>query len=120
MKESPRLMFDFLQCRTDPEYNPTVLYDAACLFKEFSLNRETRRTMQALACSDSVHESNHSAFLKSFMSSIHPKLKYKNSESAEQFNSLLRKISNSLVFMNLDNYLIAVKISLVSIICGKI
>jgi hypothetical protein len=88
MKESPRLMFDFLQCRTDPEYNPTVLYDAACLFKEFSLNRETRRTMHALACSDSVHESNHSACLKCFMSSIHPKLKYKNSESAEQFNAV--------------------------------
>jgi hypothetical protein len=110
MKESPRLMFDFLQCRTDPDYKPTVLYDAACLFKEFSLNRETRTSMEALACSDSVHEANHTACLRSFMSSIHPLMKTKNSESAEQFNSLLRKISNSLVFMNLDNYLVAVKI----------
>ena len=110
MKESPRLMFDFLQCRTEPQYNPTVLYDAACLFKEFFLNRETRSAMTGLACSDGVHETNHSACLKSFMSSLHPSLKSKNSESAEQFNSLLRKVSNSLVFMNLDNYLIAVKV----------
>ena len=41
-------MFDFLQYRTEPEYAPTVLYDAACLFKEFSLNRETRRAIQSL------------------------------------------------------------------------
>ena len=66
--------------------------------------------MEALACSDSVHEANHTACLRSFMSSIHPLKKTKTSESAEQFNSLLRKISNSLVFMNLDNYLVAVKI----------
>ena len=110
MKESPRLMFDFLQCRTEPQYNPTVLYDAACLFKEFSLNRETRSAMTGLACSDGVHEINHSACLKSFMSSLHLSLKSKNSESAEQFNSLLRKVTNSLVFMNLDNYLIALKV----------
>ena len=66
--------------------------------------------MTGLACSDGVHETNHSACLKSFMSSLHLSLKSKNSESAEQFNSLLRKVSNSLVFMNLDNYLIAVKV----------
>ena len=71
MKESPRLIFDFMKCRTDPEYKPTVLYDAACLFKEFSLNRETRESMEALACSDSVHEANHTNCL-SFMTSIHP------------------------------------------------
>ena len=110
MKESPRLMFDFVQCRTEPEYALTVLYDAACMFKEFSLNRDTIRAMQSLACSDAVNEADHRACLKCFMSTIYPSLNCKNTESAEQFISLLRKISNSLVFMTLDDYLVAVKI----------
>ena len=60
------------------------------------------------ACLESVHGTNHSARLKSWMSSLNPGLTSTNSESAEQFNSLLRKVSNSLVFRSLDNYLAAV------------
>ena len=110
MKESPRLMFDFLQCRCEPEYSPDVIYDASCLLKEFGLNRETRKFMKVLTATDPVHEENHTGCLKTFMSTIYPHMKCRNRESAEQFNSLLRRVSSSLVFMNLENYLSALNV----------
>ena len=70
MKESPRLMFDFVQTRCEQAYKPDVVYDASCLLKEFGLNRETRRFMEILTATDPVHEENHSGCLKSFMSTV--------------------------------------------------
>ena len=70
MKESPRLTFNFIQCRCELDYNSDILYDASCLLKKFGLNRETRRFMEILAATDPVHEDNHTGYLSTFMKSF--------------------------------------------------
>ena len=110
MRESPRLMFDFIQCRCDPEYKPDVIYDTSCLLKEFGLNRETKQFMEILTATDPVHEDKRTGCIDTFMSTTYSHMNSRNRESAEQFNSLLRKVSSSLVFMGLDSYLEAVKL----------
>ena len=50
-------------------YSPQIIYDNACKFKEFGLNRETRRFMQIQISCDRFHESNHTSCGKLFKSS---------------------------------------------------
>ena len=56
MRESLILMFDFIQCRCEPEYKLDVIYGASCLLNEFGINRETKRFMEILTATDPVHE----------------------------------------------------------------
>ena len=109
-KESPKLMTDFVTCRTERTYNPKVFYDASCIYKEHGLNRETRRFMRAFAATEPFHEPNHSACLPSFKSTNYDSLGKQNREGAEQFNALLQRISGSIMFMSLENYLNAVTV----------
>ena len=46
--ESPRIIFDLINCRFDEDYNPKIIYDASCRLKEFGLNREPKRIMDIL------------------------------------------------------------------------
>ena len=44
--ESPQMIFDVIMSRFPQNYSPQIIYDNACKFKEFGLNRETRRFKQ--------------------------------------------------------------------------
>ena len=102
-------MFSVGAPRCELDYNPDVLYDAYYLLKEIGLNRENMRFMKILSATNPVHEDNHIDCRSTFMSTLYPHMKSHNPENAKQLNSLLRKVSSSLVFMNLDNYLTRVK-----------
>ena len=45
--ESPSMLFDLVMTRFEDSYNPTIIFDASCLAKEYGLNRELRKI-----CSD--------------------------------------------------------------------
>ena len=53
--ESPSMLFDLAMTRFEDSYNPTIIYDASCLAKEYGLNRELRRFMRIKVCSDRFH-----------------------------------------------------------------
>ena len=46
------MLFDLVMTRFEDSYNPTIIYDASCLAKEYGLNRELRRFMRIKICSD--------------------------------------------------------------------
>ena len=46
--ESPRMLFDLIMMRFEPECNPDIIYDASCLVKEYGLSRELHRFMSFL------------------------------------------------------------------------
>ena len=108
--KSPRLMFDIIMCRFKESYNPVVIYDASCCLKEMGLNREPKRFLDLLICSDPVHCGNHTTCLPTFLSTKYPHLDKANKEAAEQFNSILRNVAHSVTFMNYNNYMSAMKI----------
>ena len=64
--ESPQMIFDVIMPRFPQNYSPQIIYDNACKFKEFGLNRETRRFMQIQITCDRFHESNHTSCGKLF------------------------------------------------------
>ena len=67
--ESPQMIFDVIMSRFPQNYSPQIIYNNACKFKEFGLNRETRRFMQIQITCDRFHESNHTSCGRSFKSS---------------------------------------------------
>ena len=91
MHESPRLIFDIITTRFPLNYNPKWIYDAACRAKELGLNREPRRMMETLFCTDPVHVDNHTRCLESYSSTEYRSLHALNKEACEQFNSVLLK-----------------------------
>ena len=50
--ESPSMLFDLVMTRFEDSYNPTIIFDASCLAKEYGLNRKLRRFMKIKICSD--------------------------------------------------------------------
>ena len=108
--ESPKIIFDIVMTRFEPEYSPDLIYDASCKAKEVGLNREPRRFMELLITSDPLHIENHSTCSDSFQSTKYKHLKGLNKEACEQFNSILRRIQTSLTYMTYKNYLNALKV----------
>ena len=90
--ESPRMLFDLIMMRFEPECNPDIIYDASCLVKEYGLSRELHRFMSICITTDRFHEQNHKTCSDSFKTSKYPGLSSLNSEACEQKNSALRKI----------------------------
>ena len=109
-KESPRMMFDLKMTRFPLNYNPTIVFDASCLSKEMGLNRELKIYMENRSVTDNFHEENHTGCVPSFRSSLYTDLQSRNTEACEQFNALLRRVGTSLMFMNLDHYINAVRV----------
>ena len=108
--ESPRIIFDLITTRFEPDYKPNIIYDASCRLKELGLNREPELFMSLLITSDPLHIPNHTTCNQSFQSSKYPELKPLNKEACEQFNSLLRTIQTSLTYMSYEHYMAAMKV----------
>ena len=108
--ESPRIIFDLIMTRFEPEYNPTIIYDASCRAKEMGLNREPGRFLEIKFASDPLHIDNHTTCSASFQSTMHSELRKLNKEACEQFNSLLRSVQSSVSYMKFENYLQAIRI----------
>ena len=85
--ESPSMLFNLVMTRFEENYNPHIIYDASCLSKEYGYNRELRRFMKLRITTDRFHQYN-------LLS-----LNEANSEACEQFNSALRRITNSTTFI---------------------
>ena len=98
--ESPSMLFDLVMTRFEDSYNPTIIYDASCLAKEYGLNRELRRFMRIKICSDRFHQCNHTTCCDSFKSSEYGSLLKINTEAAEQTNSVLRRLTTSTTYMS--------------------
>ena len=110
--ESPQMIFDVIMSRFPQNYSPQIIYDNACKFKEFGLNRETRRFMQIQITCDRFHESNHTSCGKSFKSSEYIQLLGKNTQACEQVNAKLRMIASTCTFMNADMFMRAITLFL--------
>ena len=108
--ESPRIIFDIIMTRFEDDYNPTIVYDASCRLKEFGLIREPSRFTQMRFVTDPLHIENHTSCMESFRSTSYADMKVLNKEACEQFNSLLRSIQKSVTYMDLESYLLAMKI----------
>ena len=104
------MMFELKMTRFPLQYNPTIVFDASCLSKEVGLNRELKIYMENRSVTDNFHEENHTGCIPSFRSSLYTDLQSRNTEACEQFNALLRRIGTSLMFMNLDHYINAVRV----------
>ena len=98
--ESPSMLFDLVMTRFEDSYNPTIIYDASCLAKEYGLNRELRRFMRIKICSDRFHQCNHTTCCDSFKSSEYGSLLKINTDAAEQTNSVLRRLTTSTTYMS--------------------
>ena len=107
--ESPSMLFDLVMTRFEDSYNPTIIYDASCLAKEYGLNRELRRFMRIKICSDRFHQCNHTTCCDSFKSSEYGSLLKINTEAAEQTNSVLRRLTTSTTYMSPMLYLRSLK-----------
>ena len=94
------MLFDLVMTRFEDSYNPTIIYDASCLAKEYGLNRELRRFMRIKICSDRFHQCNHTTCCDSFKSSEYGSLLKINTEAAEQTNSVLRRLTTSTTYMS--------------------
>ena len=68
------------------------------------------RFTQMRFVTDSLHIENNTSCLKSFRSTLYADMKVLNKEACEQFNSLLRSIQKSVTYMDLESYLLAMKI----------
>ena len=111
--ESPQMMiFDVIMSRFPQNYSPQIIYDNACKFKEFGLNREKRRFMQIQITCDRFHESNHTSCGKSFKFSEYIQLLGKNTQACEQVNAKLRMIASTCTFMNADMFMRAITLFL--------
>ena len=108
--ESPSMLFDLVMTRFEDSYNPTVIYDASCLAKEYGLNRELRRFIRIKICSDRFHQCNHTTCCDSFKSSEYGSLLKINTEAAEQTNSVLRRTTTSTTYMSPMIYLRSLKL----------
>ena len=64
--------------------------------------------METLFVSDPFHEKNHTTCSQSHMSTNYENLDKQNRESAEQFNSILRRIARSVSYMTPENYMRAI------------
>ena len=93
--ESPRMLFDLIMMRFEPECNLDTIYDASCLVEEYGLSRELHRFMSIRITTDRFHEQNHKTCSDSFKTSIYQGLSSLKSEAYEQTNSVLRQISSS-------------------------
>ena len=102
--ESPRIIFDMIMTRFEPEYNPTIVYDASCRIKEMGLNREPARFLKLRFTSDPLHIDNHTTCSAAFQSTIYPDMRKLNKEACEQFNSILRSVQSSVSYMKFDNF----------------
>ena len=67
--ESPQFLFDIVMSRFPADYSPSIVYDNACKFKEYGLNRETQRFMELQITVDKFHQCNHTSCGESFESS---------------------------------------------------
>ena len=106
--ESPQFLFDIVMSRFPADYSPSIVYDNACKFKEYGLNRETQRFMELQITVDKFHQCNHTSCGESFKSSEYASLSGKNTQSCEQTNAKLRQIATSCTFMNPDMFMTAV------------
>ena len=93
--ESPRMLFDLVMNRFEENYNPTMIYAAACRAKEVGMNREPQRFSRLRLTSDPLHNDNHTTCASSFNSNQYDKMHKMNKEACKQFNSLLRNIHES-------------------------
>ena len=91
--ESPQFLFDIVMSRFPADYSPSIVYDNACKFKEYGLNRETQRFMELQITVDKFHQCNHTSCGESFKSSVYASLGGKNTQSCEQTNAKLRQIA---------------------------
>ena len=110
--ESPMMVFDIIMSRFPPNYNPHILYDNSCKTKEYGLNREPRRFMNIQITTDKFHEENHQKCAESFKTSEYPNLSDCNSEACEQTNRILRRISSSSTYMNIEIFLKSISLFL--------
>ena len=106
--ESPQFLFDIVMSRFPADYSPSIVYDNACKFKEYGLNRETQRFMELQITVDKFYQCNHTSCGESFKSSEYASLSGKNTQSCEQTNAKLRQIATSCTFMNPDMFMTAV------------
>ena len=108
--ESPRIIFDLITTRFEPEYNPTIIYDASCRVKELGLNCEPKRILSIRIASDPLHIDNLTTCSESFKSTYYKDMNKLNKEACEQFNGLLRTVQSSVSFMNFESYLTSLKV----------
>ena len=66
--------------------------------------------MNIRVATDPLHVENHTTCSKSFQSTIYTDMKHLNREACEQFNSLLRSVQQSVTYMDLETYLLAMKV----------
>ena len=108
--ESPSFIFDIVTTRFDSDYRPDWAYDASFKAKEYGMNREPDVYSDFNIVSDPFHEPNHTTCSDTFKSTKNPKFREQNKEAAEQFNSILSRISTPLLFMKPENYMRALTI----------
>ena len=110
--ESPSFIFDIVTTRFDSDYRSDsgCMMPPVCKAKEFGMNREPDVYSDFNVVSDPFHEPNHTTCSDSYKSTQNPKFREQNKEAAEQFNSILSRISTPLLFMKPENYMRALTI----------
>ena len=96
--------------------NYATLYLTGCMMPPerqkslFGMSREPDVYSDLNVVSDPFHEPNHTTCSDSYKSTQNPKFREQNKEAAEQFNSILSRISTPLLFMKPENYMRALTI----------
>ena len=72
--ETPRTILDIVMTWFEEDYNPLIVYDAACKAMEVALNREPRRFGTIRLVSDPLHADNHTNCSKAFNSRLYSDL----------------------------------------------
>ena len=91
--------------------NYATLYLTGCMMPPerqkslFGMSREPDVYSDLNVVSDPFHEPNHTTCSDSYKSTQNPKFREQNKEAAEQFNSILSRISTPLLFMKPENYM---------------
>lgn len=101
--ESPRTVFEILYSLF-PKAPARVIYDNACNLHQYCLNRESAYFKQTIFLVDSMHFRDHKQCCIDYNTSKYPDVL--NSPLAEQRNSVLRKLENSMSYMSQSTFLL--------------
>eukprot|EP00736_Rhodelphis_marinus_P013988 Rmarinus@m.18561 len=106
--ESLRTLFEILMTRWKvmPE---VIIYDAACRFESYCLNREPERFKHTRFFIDDFHIRNHKRCSPAYEVKQHAEYGDYATSFAEQVNSRLNRIVGSLSFMKQKNFLVSLR-----------